>query len=119
MTAGWSTEAGIAWAHLDQTDNVIVNIPVIGVSTPLFTGTGGTDRVGWTVGTGIEWAIWNNWSITAEYDYIDFGTKTNTVNGVILPAVGGGLAASFGLQDTLHVQQAKFGINWHIMPNIW
>jgi len=27
------------------------------------------------VGTGIEWAIWNNWSIKAEYDYLDFGQQ--------------------------------------------
>jgi opacity protein-like surface antigen len=111
-------KAGIAWAHLDQTDTTIVNVPGV-VSTTLFSGTGGTDRVGWTVGTGIEWAIWNNWSVKAEYDYIDFGTKTSTIAGTILPAVGGGIGASFGNENTLHVQQAKFGINWHIMPNIW
>jgi outer membrane immunogenic protein len=34
---------------------------------------GGQDRVGWTVGTGIEWGLWQNWSVKAEYDYIDFG----------------------------------------------
>src|SRR6266852_4208451 len=47
---------------------------------------GSENRVGWTVGTGIEWAIWNNWSIKAEYDYLDFGNKTVAINGTILPA---------------------------------
>jgi outer membrane immunogenic protein len=112
-------KAGIAWAHLDQTDTTIVNVPVIPFSTTLFTGLGGTDRVGWTVGTGVEWAIWNNWSIKAEYDYIDFGTKTSSIPTTFLPALGGGAGVSWGNQNTLHVQQAKFGINWHIMPNIW
>jgi outer membrane immunogenic protein len=112
-------KAGIAWAHLDQTDSTIVNVPVIPFSTTLFAGTGGTDRVGWTVGTGVEWAIWNNWSVKAEYDYIDFGTKTTSAPSTFLPAIGGGAGVSWANQNTLHVQQAKFGINWHIMPNIW
>jgi outer membrane immunogenic protein len=115
-------KAGVAWAHLDDTDNSIVNVTLgpLAATTPFFSGLGGADRVGWTVGTGIEWAIWNNWSIKAEYDFIDFGNgKTTQVNGTVLPALGGGLPVAVGLQDNLHVQQAKFGINWHIMPNIW
>ena len=26
-------------------------------------------RTGWTVGGGIEWAFWNNWSAKVEYDH--------------------------------------------------
>jgi hypothetical protein len=29
------------------------------------------------------------------------------------------IGASFGLENTQHVNQFKFGVNWHIMPNIW
>jgi opacity protein-like surface antigen len=36
-------------------------------------------RTGWTVGGGIEWAFWSNWSAKAEYDYYDFGTRTITL----------------------------------------
>ena len=88
---------------------------------PLFSGTGSTNsssQIGWTVGTGIEWAIWNNWSIKAEYDYLDFGNKTVAINGTILPGIAN-IPASFGLENTQHVNQVKFGVNWHIMPNIW
>jgi outer membrane immunogenic protein len=118
-------KAGVAWAHITDTDNSTVNgnfpgqFAIFNFSTPFFTGTGSTDRIGWTVGTGIEWAIWNNWSIKAEYDYIDFGNKTTTVSGTVLPALRGGLPVQVGLQDSLHVSQAKFGLNWHIMPNVW
>jgi outer membrane immunogenic protein len=105
-------KAGVAWSHSDYTDNWTI------VGVPLFTGTGSENRVGWTVGTGIEWAIWNNWSIKAEYDYLDFGNKTVAINGTILPTVLP-IGASFGLENTQHVNQVKFGVNWHIMPNIW
>ena len=74
-------KAGVAWAHFDYTDNWNVNI--VGIGVPLFTGLGSENRVGWTVGTGVEWAIWNNWSIKAEYDYLDFGNKTVAINGNI------------------------------------
>jgi outer membrane immunogenic protein len=104
-------KAGVAWAHLDDTASTIVSG---GGTTPFFSGVGGTDRVGWTVGTGIEWAIWNNWSVKAEYDYLDFGTKVTPINGTVLPALAGGLPVQVGLQDTLHVNP-----NWHILPSIW
>ena len=76
------------------------------------TGTNGSaTQTGWTVGTGVEWAFWNNWSVKAEYDYIDFGTKTSSIPTTFLPALGGGAGVSWANQNTLHVQQAKFGIN--------
>lgn len=30
-------------------------------------------KVGWTVGGGLEYAMWSNWSIKAEYLYVDLG----------------------------------------------
>lgn len=36
-------------------------------------------RVGWTVGVGAEWAFLHNWTVRAEYDYLDLGTKTVTL----------------------------------------
>ena len=34
--------------------------------------------VGWTVGGGIEAAVWNNWLLRADYRYADFGTFNHT-----------------------------------------
>ena len=61
-------KAGVAWAKTDYTDNWVANVTGVG-AVPVFSGTGTTsnsNQVGWTVGTGVEWAIWNNWSIKAE-----------------------------------------------------
>ena len=33
------------------------------------------NRTGWTVGAGIEYGITPNWSIAAQYNYIDLGDK--------------------------------------------
>jgi outer membrane immunogenic protein len=70
------------------------------------------------VGTGIEWAAWQNWSIKAEYDYIDFGTRTTAIGGTVLPGIAG-LGASVGLEDNLRIQQVKVGLNYRILPNFW
>jgi outer membrane immunogenic protein len=35
-------------------------------------------RTGWTIGAGAEYAFWNNWSLKAEYNYLDLGTRTVT-----------------------------------------
>ena len=32
--------------------------------------------MGWTLGTGIEYAFLQNWSVKAEYLYVDLGSKT-------------------------------------------
>jgi outer membrane immunogenic protein len=39
------------------------------------------NRTGWTVGAGIEYGITPNWSIAAQYNYIDLGNKDITFNG--------------------------------------
>ena len=113
-------KAGVAWAKTDYTNIWGINIAGVG-GFPLFTGTGSTSdssQIGWTVGTGVEWAIWNNWSVKAEYDYLDFGQKTVAINGTVLPGITG-FPASLGLENTQHINQFKFGLNWHIMPNLW
>src|SRR3984957_14789277 len=75
------TKAGVAYAHTNYTDNWV------GGGIPLFTGADSENRVGWTVGAGVEWAFWNNWSVKAEYDYLDFGNKTVAINGTVLSGI--------------------------------
>lgn len=33
-------------------------------------------KIGWTVGAGLEYALWTNWSVKAEYLYVDLGSFT-------------------------------------------
>jgi len=104
-------KAGVAWENVNYTDNWTL------FGTSLFSGTGSDNRVGWTVGTGVEWAVWQNWSIKAEYDYLDFGTRNVAINGSA-PLLGG-VGLSSVIQDSNHVNQFKAGVNWHILPNFW
>ena len=35
----------------------------------------GGRRNGWTVGAGMEYALWRSWTLKLEYDYLDFGSR--------------------------------------------
>jgi len=106
-------KAGVAWANTNYTDNwAITGGPA------LFSSTGGATQTGWTVGTGVEWAFWNNWSVKAEYDYLDFGNKTVAINGTVLPGIAN-IPASFGVQNAQHINEFKAGLNWRFAPNYW
>jgi outer membrane immunogenic protein len=108
-------KAGAAVENVSYTENVNANIPALGIAGNVFSGTGSDkNRVGWTVGTGIEWAFWQNWSVKAEYDYLDFGNRNVAINGSAL-----GVPLQLGLQDNNHVNQFKAGLNYKFMPNFW
>jgi outer membrane immunogenic protein len=65
-------------------------------------------RAGWTVGGGIEWALWSNWSAKAEYDYYDFGTRTLTLTGTF----AGVPIQVPGVNVRQRISVGKFGINY-------
>jgi outer membrane immunogenic protein len=67
---------GAAWQHykLMSTCGQFICFPAA------ITATADVTRMGWTVGGGIEIALWRNWLARAEYRYADFGTARVTWN---------------------------------------
>jgi outer membrane immunogenic protein len=49
-------------------------------------GSSSENRLGWTVGAGVEWSANRNWSIKAEYLYVDFGKFSYSSPCVNCPA---------------------------------
>ena len=96
-------KGGGAW--VGASDPTITNV-AMGTSTTPSTS---NSNFGWTLGAGVEWAFWNNWSARLEYDFIGLNSQTFTV-----PAPGfAGLPA--GDQFTSHnrdVQMVNLGINY-------
>jgi outer membrane immunogenic protein len=66
------TKGGAAWVG----DNYSADIPIFNEHLEA-----SETRTGWTVGGGIEWAFWENWSAKLEYDFYDFGTRGVTLTG--------------------------------------
>jgi outer membrane immunogenic protein len=62
---------------------------VAGATTTTFLGnSGSSSNVGWTVGGGVEYAVWQNWSVKAEYLYYNLGHSGNN-NVAFTPFLGG------------------------------
>jgi len=63
-------------------------------------------RLGWTVGAGVEWALWDDWSLKLEYDYYGFAHR----NVTFIDATSG----NSGLEDIRQtIQTVKLGLNFH------
>ncbi len=86
-------KAGVALAHNSST------------VTDAFANVATSDalRVGWTAGAGVEYAISRNWSAKIEYDYLGFGTVSQTPTGPVL--------VTDALDIDLKLQELKAGFN--------
>jgi outer membrane immunogenic protein len=117
LRAGWVTNGwmwyltgGAAWGRVEQ------NLTL--TATPFFFATGTTsaasfthDRLGWTVGAGVETQIWGGWSAKAEYLYVDLGSVTNSFTsaldpGQVVPTQT--TTSSFSIHDHL----VRVGLNY-------
>lgn len=74
-----------------------------GVGTKGFS-TGGT-RSGWLLGFGTEFDLGHNWSAKAEWDYIDFGSRTALATD-----------GTTTLRDSGAISQVKVGVNYRFTP---
>jgi len=64
------------------------------------------------LGGGAEWLVWRNWSLKAEYQYVNLGSDAVrvTAHAVDTPgATPSSLSANF--RDDFHVVRA--GVNYH------
>jgi outer membrane immunogenic protein len=96
-------KGGAAWAG----DNYQVPGTFAGVP---FNYSGSETRSGWTIGAGVEWAFWQNWSAKVEYAYYDFGTRS--LNLIDPGVVGTGLGPdSSSIKQ--RIQTVTLGINYH------
>lgn len=104
------SKAGAAWVNTSygQTDYCCYTSNVF----TDFSGNGSDTRVGWTVGTGIEWGFWQNWSAKLEYDYIGLGNSAVTIDGTAYPGHFFGFAKSFTIDNNMGISEFKFGLNY-------
>ena len=64
---------GVAFTKREYTQTMVTSlVSASGTQTVSET------KAGWTVGGGVEYAIWNNWSIRAEYLYLQFAGLSGT-----------------------------------------
>jgi outer membrane immunogenic protein len=109
-------KAGAAFTR--SNNNALLTASAPGFAAATLAGrSGDSNRVGWTVGTGVEWAFARNWTGKIEYDYIDFGTKVQNIAAVGTTgeiAAGGPFPFAANLPVSVHqsLSMVKAGINY-------
>lgn len=69
---------GLAYGEVDTNSTLTDSAPTITSVGNSFNNT----RTGWTVGGGVEAALWGNWTGKLEYLYVDLGSVSNTFTGL-------------------------------------
>jgi len=114
----WYVKAGAAWS--EETTSVGCVISPANNADPLFNNfcrnqanvvTNGFNTsgklTGWAVGFGSEFDLGKNWSAKAEYDYIDFGSRTAlATDGTTV------------LRTATTVSEVKIGVNYRFGPGL-
>lgn len=60
---------GLAYGRVSSSSNLLAT-----ADGDTYIGSASSTRVGWTAGGGAEWALSNNWTVKAEYLYVDLGS---------------------------------------------
>ena len=87
-----------------KNDVALASVTAAGVPVAA-TGSSSSNRFGWTLGAGVEWAFVPHWSAKLEYLYMDLGTSTSTAR-LVAPGVG----ATLNTRTTDNILRA--GINY-------
>jgi len=69
---------GAAWQHYEV-------ISTCGICAPASAVANSITKMGWTVGGGLETALWGRWLARAEYRYADFGSAPFTITRLFGP----------------------------------
>jgi outer membrane immunogenic protein len=99
-------KGGAAWAHKTEDNNTTDPTAANLVRT---LSNGEDTRTGWTVGAGWEYGFAPNWSAKIEYNYMDFGSKTEARTPTYL--VGTGVNPLLRDVD-FHIHAVKAGVNY-------
>lgn len=72
-------------------------------------GTSDQTHIGWAAGGGVEWALGSNWTMRAEYLFIDLGEKDYAYTG---KTISGGAYDTDHYHADLQIHTARMGINY-------
>lgn len=94
-----------------------IGLPLVAVSAK-------ETRVGWTIGGGVEGALSNNWTVKAEYLYMDLGAAPGATitSGAVLPGVPQGgfttvLDTTVNVGGRVRDNIFRLGLNYRFVPD--
>jgi outer membrane immunogenic protein len=96
--------AGFAFANFEAT---VALVPVPGVAPGIFVSASDT-LTGWTAGGGIEFGLWDNWSLGVEYRFSSFDAGDFALAVAPIP----GLRSSFDLETHEVTARLNYRFSW-------
>src|SRR5262249_29848878 len=121
----WYVKGGGAWArtNVDVTAQVnavqcSINDLFVGNPSPFdcfsreaaFSFSNNFNKWGWTVGTGLEFGLWDNWTGKVEYDFLQFGSRTFNFATGSNNQFGDPIFVNTQVKEQIH--QIKIGLNY-------
>jgi outer membrane immunogenic protein len=102
---------GPAWMHIESTSNcsTAVSGSCNGGAFGPYDITDATNRLGGTVGAGVEALLWSNWMVRFEYRYANFGTIDNSDLRTCAPACAP-FSETVGYDVKMQTHTATFGL---------
>jgi outer membrane immunogenic protein len=102
---------GFAWGHGEASNDVFyVSTPCAG--GPCASGHADGNHLGWAAGGGAEWKLTHNWSLSAEYLFVDLGTVDYGFEGKTAPELGSAIYGSDHFHADLQLQTVRIGLNY-------
>jgi len=108
----WYATGGAAWGRVDQTLTLVATTAFLAPGTSGIA-TFGQDRIGWTVGAGVETPLWDRWSVKAEYLYVDLGGITNSFSAPLDTSQAPQSTISTTSVSAIRDHIVRFGVNYH------
>ena len=109
---GWARDrvltyvtGGVAFAEHE----LALAFPATG--TPLATLTRNETWTGWTLGTGVEWALWNNWTARLEHRYTKF-EEERALGTTADPSTGTATFAGFSYGGDIKYHTIRAGLSY-------
>src|SRR5262249_46474172 len=108
----WYATGGAAFGQVEQTLTLAAKPFFFAGGTTASTASFSHERVGWTVGGGVEAPLAGNWSAKAKYLYVDLGhvpdSFSRALGAALVPATTQATTSSYSIHD--HI--VRFGLNY-------
>jgi outer membrane immunogenic protein len=108
----WYGTGGAAWGRVNQTLTLAAT-PGIFLGSNSSSASFNNDRLGWTIGAGVETPVWDKLSVKAEYLYVNLGRGTNSFSSPLDPAAQPPAAVITGSSSSIQDHIFRLGLNYH------
>ena len=113
----WYVTGGAAWGRIEDSTSAfatpgVFSGPTIAGLTQV-SGSFSHFRLGWTVGAGAELPLWDQWSLKAEYLFIDLGSINDSFTSPLDFAQVTATTITTGTSFKIYDHIVRFGLNYH------